>query len=231
MYKFTRIYQFLFLILVLLTSCAKKELYRFGSPVGSFDDYRKVKQPELLTAHTTDSAYVMAAAKAQVNERIVYSADLTTNPTRLVAAPNRAYQAELTRSKEPTSARKVTLTPNRSILKKQANLLKKVVDDPSGKKPAHKLARLGFIISLAAVLFNLLGVFSTGLSGVFLLLALLSVIAGIVLSRLGHHRIKENPEKYSGKGLALAGFLIGLFQVLLYVLFLVWALSWAGAFA
>jgi hypothetical protein len=65
--------------------------------------------------------------------------------------------------------------------------------------------------------------FVTGLSSLILsasLLGLAAAIVGIVLSYLGLKRIRANPNKYKGKGLAKAGLILGIVGCALYAIIL-----------
>jgi hypothetical protein len=79
-------------------------------------------------------------------------------------------------------------------------------EDTTRPKKMNGMALAGFISSLVALLLTIIFISIDGP----LLIPVLILMAGIVLSSIGLHQIKKNPEKNNGKGLAIAGLIIGI---------------------
>jgi len=203
------------LILLLLAGCAKKEIYQFSQPIGSFKDAEKNKQKELPAPNLNKSAVLAPMPE----EKIMFSAsdpviELTPAP---VKSESEAIYPPYKADKMPElTSRFVAKTGGiffKTLLKKGLQKAERVQD----KRPVHKLAKVGLAFSLGGVFMHVFGFLITGTGGGFMLLAILGAIVGVILSGLGYQRIRKNPEQYAGKGWAIAGALIGLLLLLLYL--------------
>jgi hypothetical protein len=89
---------------------------------------------------------------------------------------------------------------------------------PGSTPQVNPLAITGFILSLIALTVGLCCCYGLPFN-----------VAGIVFSAIGLVQIKNHPERYSGRGLALAGLIIGIASILIGVVLLILgvALSWS----
>jgi hypothetical protein len=105
---------------------------------------------------------------------------------------------------------------------------KKGTGKATSERAVHPLSWLSFGLSMAGLVLLII----TLAAGPLLpfVLSVLSFLAAIITSRKAISEIKKNPEQFSGKGLAQAGFIISLIILLVYVVFILYVLAFAGAF-
>lgn len=192
---------YLLVTLFLVAGCAKKEIFYFPKYTGSFGPYQKVQKAET----SPDRAAIMSS---QPEEAVsVESSTLTA------AAGSDTFVSETPLKKQVPP---VDFRPGHSSIKSVKHLynqpvnsikLKKVLREkvnitPEGVKPVNKLAKIGLLLSLAAVTFLILAVAVPTLYflGYPMILA---ALGGTVTSIAGLSQIKKNPDKYRGKGKAI----------------------------
>jgi hypothetical protein len=106
---------------------------------------------------------------------------------------------------------------------------KKEIGKATSEGAVHTLSWLSFGLSMAGLVLLIITLAASAPLLPFAL-SFLSFLAAIITSRNAISRIKKNPEQFSGKGLARAGFIISLIMLLLYVAFILYVLAFAGAF-
>jgi hypothetical protein len=122
----------------------------------------------------------------------------------------------------------------KSLTNKQVNAAqfhkaaKKKRISKTSERVVHPLSWLSFGLSMAGLVLLII----TLAAGPLLpfVLSLLSFLAAIITSRKATSEIKKNPEQFSGKALARAGFIVSLIMLLVYVVFILYVLAFAGAF-
>ncbi|GEO04043.1 hypothetical protein AAE02nite_17070 [Adhaeribacter aerolatus] len=114
------------------------------------------------------------------------------------------------------------------ISRKQNSLNKKLLAIADDAKPTHKLAKIGFLLSLGGILTSLISVLLS--SAAPLLLGVILIIAGLITSIKGLAKIKQAPNEYGGKGFAITGILLSGLILLTSIAFILYVLSFAGAF-
>jgi hypothetical protein len=90
-------------------------------------------------------------------------------------------------------------------------------EDTTRPKKMNGMALAGFISSLVALLLTILFISIDGP----LLIPVLILAAGIVFSFIGLRQIKNNPEKHKGKGLAVAGLIIGIVPFIAGIIYII----------
>ena len=93
---------------------------------------------------------------------------------------------------------------NKSTLKSKLNGNKIILLKEDGSK-LNGLALTGFITSLVGLFY-------------FLYLGIPFGILAIIFSAIGLHKINKNPGEWKGKGFAIAGLVIGIVSILLWIL-------------
>ena len=167
-------------------------------------------QPREILSHEemlADSiAFIVLAPQA---EDLAANAHSQTLP---VAA--RAKSTTVDKAMSPIRQRvRVTRLP-RAIIEKG--------ESPSADKPPiHKLAWFSFLSSLAGLAFTFVLSQATGL------LVLLSFLAAVVTGGIAIKKINQEPDRFSGKGLARAAIIIVAVMLVAFTLFI---LAFAGAF-
>lgn len=198
------------------SACSPKKKFLFSSDAGNFGVNRKVnethpREPETVT--TPEGALidtVILTASAQAG-----AVQLPIRPVRkLYLAPSKTIEYYKTKEKPSNSLRVLKLPVPARLFKKSINKL----TEEDGKT-THKLAKLSLALGLGSVLFLLLTAILPAMAGVFSSLMFLSAIGGIVTGQLALRAIKKNPDKYSGKGKARAGYIISLVVSAILVLF------------
>jgi hypothetical protein len=105
---------------------------------------------------------------------------------------------------------------------------KKDIDKAASEPAVHKLSGISFALSMVGVVLLIIGLAAS--AALLFPLSFISFIAALITGRKALSQIKNNPEQFSGKGLARAGFIISLIMLLLYVAFVLYILAFAGAF-
>jgi hypothetical protein len=121
----------------------------------------------------------------------------------------------------PVSRQNVRVDKRQTVLPKKGRT--RAGDEP----PVLGTARLGFVFSVigAGLLVAAIAVLPP-----LIFLSFLSGLVGVIASRVALAKIRKNPNQYAGRGLARAGFVVGLLLVLFFVVFLLYMLAFAGAF-
>lgn len=90
------------------------------------------------------------------------------------------------------------------------------------KRQNHPLAMASLIFGvISVVLLYALGVLATGGFGVgFLILPFLAGLAAVITGKTAFNRIREQPDVWKGKGLAMPGFIMGISVVGIYLIVL-----------
>lgn len=105
---------------------------------------------------------------------------------------------------------------------------KKSIGKAASERAVHPLSWLSFGLSMAGLVFFIITLAASGPLLPFAL-SFLSFLTAIITSRNAISKIKKNPEQFSGKGLARAGFSFSLIMLLLYVAFVLYILAFGGA--
>lgn len=92
------------------------------------------------------------------------------------------------------------------------------------QRPMDAISVVGFICSLATWLFSIL----SNASGVFAVFTLISLVVGLVFSPIGISRTKI---RFKGRGLAIAGLVISLLYLLLFIIVFIGIMSAAASFS
>lgn len=206
------IYQFgqLIIAYLLFTGCSSKEMFHFSKSTGSFGPYQKVQK----AANLPDSVAILPEP-SEPEQNLNDSPVLTASAIHLEPAPLPKQKKAGFNSGLPA----MKMHSYRQVVKNRIRRnfgIEKQLIEPENNKQVHEAALVGFILSLASF-----GILLAGSP-----LAILASLAGAILSIIGLRKIKKNPGKYSGKGLAWAGVILGL----LIPLFIVgYILAFAGA--
>jgi hypothetical protein len=103
------------------------------------------------------------------------------------------------------------------------------INKAASERAVHTLSWLSFSLSMAGLVLLIITLAASAPLLPFAL-SFLSFLAAIITSRNAISQIKKNPEQFSGKGFARAGFIISLIMLLVYVAFILYVLAFAGAF-
>jgi hypothetical protein len=204
---------------LLLFGCAPRPVFYFSPAAGNFGQAQPVQNAAGDNFRTHETLPEAGAMAGSVTHTTADASDsFPAAPTKalpLVAAvaPGRAAR--------PVPGQSVRVDIRQSVLLRKGRTL------AAGEQPVLGTARLGFIFSLigAGLLVVALAVMPP-----LILISFLSALVGVIASRIALAKIRKNPNQYSGRGLARAGFIIGFLLVAVFVVFLLYLLAFAGAF-
>lgn len=197
-----------------LTNCASKKVYLFTPGTGSF----RFNHEKPLQHPTQGQAAALAAnppvesptTKPGDKEPLAENADpVTISPEdkKLAAAFTRAEQGSIVDTHLPKQH--IREHGREDFQTKMAP-----INNPKQDKHPKNAGVLGIVLSALGILFLILLRLMYGPLPPFfpfiILLSLIFSVAGISTSRKGISRIRNAPDLYRGKGLATAGFVLGL---------------------
>jgi hypothetical protein len=212
--------------LLLFFGCSPKEAFQFSKNSGSFGEYQR----EALQNQVTQVIQPVPENK-KANAPVIPNANLLAASVQPgLVSGNLSGTGKIMSSTLKTAVSASAIKNLRQVKKLYKvtfkNLSSKPEDEP---KTAHKLANVSLALGLGA-LFSVFLIF-IGAPGIGIFLAFFIAIVGVITSRIALNAIRANPNKYSGKGNAQAGFTISLIVLLLFVAALLYLLAFAGAFA
>jgi cation transport ATPase len=203
--------------LFLLFGCLpKRALYFFPPPQNvSHEQQRQALSP--VVTRDTDASLV-AAAQGQPDSLPFTAA---TNPEVLVPAafsrqPHTATKAQVQPKKAPASFRK----QQARLVGLQKTISKKFSKNAQEKRPIHISAWLSFLFMMTGLVLLLVGTTGAGAylgSYLFFHFSLISCVVAVITGIVGILRIKRNPGRFSGVGLASVSALISLLIVGAYL--------------
>jgi hypothetical protein len=204
---------------LLLFGCAPRPAFYFLPAAGNFSQ----EQPVQNAAGDNFMAQATLPGASALAGSVTHTTANASNSSP--AAPTKAFPLAAAVAPGP-AARPV---PGQSVRVdiRQSVLLRKGRTRVTGEQPVLGTARLGFIFSLIGA--GLL-VVALAVTPPLILLTFLSALFGVITSRIALAKIRKNPNQYSGRGLARAGFIIGFLLVAVFVVFLLYLLAFAGAF-
>lgn len=137
---------------------------------------------------------------------------------------NLIFLAAQKKVSDSTTATTEDVVPTKSI--KQLQKLKARINkfqQMLGKNSEETLnwsALGGLVLAIASlVVFGMLGLFFVG-SVIAIIMGLIISVISFVLSIVANNEIIDEPDKYKGRGLAIAGIVLGIFEILGWVLLL-----------
>jgi hypothetical protein len=217
--------------LFLFFGCSPKQTFYLNEGTGSFGTYHKVQREQASikkvavsnsekdkSAITSASGILFSAASPQPE----FQLPLSSTQARIGMAD---YESVIT-SKMHNQHK---VKQKQKIRRKPEKLKKKFLAATDDGKPNHKLASLGFLLSFGGLLLILANLFIAS-TAIPLLLGLLLCIIGIFPSIKSLSKIKQEPDKYGGKGLAITGLVISGLMILLLIAFILFIMAWGGAF-
>jgi hypothetical protein len=217
------------LLFIFMVGCAKKEMYKFAHPLGSFDKPNRVSEKEIYSVKHIRAENLNKIKAPPPVEEISYSAGLHPNlPLKLnpsAALPEKNVYSENNPVKPPSFVKNQSPKISKPFQKPS-----KIYADTREGKPIHKLANLGVILGIVGWISALIALLSGG-AILLLLLASGSFISGFFTSKKGLSEIKKAPEQYRGKGTAKAGMILSGFVIVALVAFILYILAFAGAFS
>jgi len=212
------------LLALLITSCASTEGYLFTNIATT----QSSPQRNQLQEDKRDTSALAIGNTTGILKRYPEAKRLTA-ATLSPPIPQAATFSEkvlplgfkaTTPGKIPVS--KVAVSPKK-LSKRYENFDKKIKFRPEeGKKPVNKFALIGFILALSGIGLFILAA-ATGF-GTMALIALLASIGGLITSIIGLMKVNQNPDKYAGRGKAIAGIAISVGTLVLFVTLLLVAL-------
>jgi hypothetical protein len=212
--------------LILLNGCAPQPNFHFSSSKGRIADEEHARAQS--TRQARDELIANLPAEDVIVDSVSFAAEAGGKDTTYIATISILPKAELlkrqTRGAEKSLANKQLKAAH---FHKAAK--KKGTGKAANERPVHTLSWVGFGLSMAGLVLLIITLAASGPLLPFAL-SFLSFLAAIITSRNAISQIKKNPEQFSGKGLAWAGFIISLIMLLLGVAFILYILAFAGAF-
>lgn len=225
--KRTFTYSVLIISLSFFYSCTRKQTFYLPQNTGSFGHYQK------SDTKPGQPANVSLTAKPTIRDSVLLTASAQPGAVPATSILNKIGYVPESKMALLTDNAKELRPANRQIKNRLAEILP-VKSLKSGnheeKKPPHKLAKIGFGLGLASVGLLLLAPLLPGIAGVLVSLMMISAISALVTSRIALKDIKSNPEKFGGKGKAIAGFVIGLVVSLVFLIMVIIGLLFLALF-
>lgn len=209
--------------------CAKKKIYLFSPGTGSF----RSEYPEPLPHQDPKpTAALPATLPAEPLGPAMQSSDLSAAIafTELgLYETKRKSLAAASPTGEETSEATLPL-PNPTLAsEKSQNERKKGTRNPFLKEEQRQnsTGNVGFLISLLSLGLFLINI-AAGFSPIVFLVSFLGLLAGTIISRRGISQVKKAPDQYAGKGLATAGFVLGLIGSVLGLIIIIAVMSYGS---
>jgi hypothetical protein len=208
--------------LVILAGCLPKRALYFFSPNQNLRNLQHWQAPGSVRARYPDAPVLPAAPVRPDSLFFTASTDPEASiPKKFIQIPPTAAKAKV----EPEK----TAAFSRLIVKKitlQKASQKKVRNNAEGKRRLH----LGAVISLLFSLFGcltFLAAFTLAEPLTLLTLGLLSIFAALVTGAVGMSKIKKHPTRFSGKGLAIPGLVIGSIMLFIYMMSILFVIGYS----
>jgi cation transport ATPase len=211
-----RLLSYLSALFLLFGCLPKRALYFFPPPQNISHD----QQRQALSPVVTGDADASLVAAAQVQpDSLPFTA--ATNPEVLIPAafsrqPHTATKAQVQPKKASASLRKQQAKP----VGLQKTTSKKFSKNAHEKRPVHTSAWLSFLFTIAGLVLFVVGTTGTGAyvgSYLLFLFSLISCVVAAITGIIGILKIKKNPGRFSGGGLASVSVLISLLLVGAYL--------------
>ena len=208
-----------FILVLLISGCSVKEVYRFGHYPTDQNKHRKILSP-IAAMPRADAVFSASKLMLEIDTVNILNltASITTQPQPTAATfPSKKIAADF-KAANP-SRRPVSKLIKRSskLLKQQKNYQQKIKSGPDDKKkPVNRWALIGFILALSGIALIILTA-ATDL-GAIAIISLLATVGGLISSIIGLNKINQNPDKYAGRGKARAGIAISIGTLVFYVI-------------
>ena len=206
---------------LLFNSCSPKEIYNFTGSTGSFNYHHRTLNEanvpiNLNTVSDSSDIEVLNIADSHFITAPISTASIEDQ----LPKPKQKQFEEIHTG---TSSKEVKLHRFRQSTKSRMDHIQAIekhsTPEPTSNKKVHGLALAGFILSILSV-----ALLSFTTLPFVPIAIILFAVTGSILSLIGLIKIKSNPEKYSGKGFAWVGIIVGsIFSILIIggILFLI----------
>ena len=229
--KLTFTQAILICFLFLFFGCSPKQIFYLNKGTGSFGAHQKVQQEQPGKWKAPGTA-PETNKSGNTSRAVALSASASNQPQIQVATSSiqeRIVQAELESFKRYDSPNRQEVKTEQKISRKRELLKKKFLAAADDRKPNHKAASIGFLLSLGGLLLILTGLFMSAAGPI--LLGILLGIGGIYPNIRGLSKIKQEPDKYGGRGLSITGLVLSGLILLASIAFILYIMAFAGAFS
>jgi hypothetical protein len=199
----------------------QKRKYNKGYFVSVFPKRQKVS-----SFQTSKSEIIIASSKQpvtkteKIDENLIASTDDLKQTENIPAKPVPPDENIIHQKQNNSIVGKIIGKMERKLI---SSFPKDTIDD---KPKVNGFALAGFLSSIYMPVFSVIIINQVSTTPIVLIILFL-VICSIILNIIGLIKIKKNPAKWKGKGLATIGLILGILYIVIPILiFFIWAMSW-----